>query len=235
MIARPQSCRASIWCHQPTSDRKPNRDQVVREHLSHGFTLVEVMIGMTLALIVMAAMMNTFLYLGRNLNRLANQHLLETTSRLTLSQFGRDARQAEAASNTADLDSAGPTTAPTDSAVKFWNIPTSNGGVTNVTYDFNSITQTLTRSDSASGTSRVILRYIQYFDLNYFNTWGLPQTSATSPYNQSSIPNVISIKCVELRVTMRMGDKTNNTTGFMTPEYSAVSPRLALRNRNLLE
>jgi hypothetical protein len=181
----------------------------------------------------MAAMMSTFLYLGRNLNRLANQHLLETAARQTLSQFARDVRQAEAASLSTDL---GPMNSPTDSAVKLWYIPTTGGGVTNVTYNYDSSNRTLTRADSASGLPpRVVLKYIESFDFNYYNSWGLPQANATAPYNQSSIPNVRSIKCVELHFTTRMGDQANNTLGFMTPMYAAVSPKLALRHRNLPE
>lgn len=217
--------RGNPACSRPGRPRNPLRPRSDPA----GFTLIEVMISMSLALIVMAAMMSTFLYLGRNLNRLANQHRLESAGRLTLSQFARDARQAEAASSVADASD--PTTKPTDSAVKFWNIATPGGGVTNVSYTYNSAGRTLTRSDSASGTSKVVLEHIQYFDLNYFNASGLPSPSTTAPYNQSTIPNVTSIQCIELRFTTRIGE----TPGLMTPEYAVVSPRLILRNRNPLE
>jgi len=61
-----------------------------------GFTLVELLVGMSLALVVMTGVLSTFSFLGRNLNRLANQQQLETESRRALSYFNQDVRMANA-------------------------------------------------------------------------------------------------------------------------------------------
>jgi prepilin-type N-terminal cleavage/methylation domain-containing protein len=61
-----------------------------------GFTLVELLVGMSLALIVMTGVLSTFSFLGRNLNRLANQQQLESESRRALAYFAQDVRMANA-------------------------------------------------------------------------------------------------------------------------------------------
>jgi prepilin-type N-terminal cleavage/methylation domain-containing protein len=61
-----------------------------------GFTLVELLVGTSLALIIMAAVLSTFAFLGRNLNRLALQQKLESEGRQALAYFGQDVRAAGA-------------------------------------------------------------------------------------------------------------------------------------------
>ena len=45
-----------------------------------GFTLVEVLIGSTLAATILLAVISSYLFLGRNLTRLATQQTLVRTS-----------------------------------------------------------------------------------------------------------------------------------------------------------
>ena len=59
-----------------------------------GFTLVELLVGMSLALVVMTGVLSTFSFLGRNLNRLANQQKLESEGRRALAYFAQDVRMA---------------------------------------------------------------------------------------------------------------------------------------------
>ena len=59
-----------------------------------GFTLVEVLIGAALSAAVMAAVLSSYVYLGRGLGRLTNQQTLETEGRRTIALFARDARMA---------------------------------------------------------------------------------------------------------------------------------------------
>ncbi|HEX7631695.1 MAG TPA: prepilin-type N-terminal cleavage/methylation domain-containing protein, partial [Lacunisphaera sp.] len=58
------------------------------------FTLTELLIGMTLSLIVMTAVLTSYTFMGRNLFRLANQQTLQTQSRRTLQYFQQDVRMA---------------------------------------------------------------------------------------------------------------------------------------------
>ena len=73
-----------------------------RPHSRSGFTLVELLVGMTLALVVMTAVLSTFGFLGRNLNRLANQQQLESEGRRALAYFAQDVRMASGLSNPGD-------------------------------------------------------------------------------------------------------------------------------------
>ncbi len=61
-----------------------------RFELCRGFTLVEVMIGSSLAAAVMAAVLSSFVFLSRNLARQANYHSLENKGREGLTYLRRD-------------------------------------------------------------------------------------------------------------------------------------------------
>jgi prepilin-type N-terminal cleavage/methylation domain-containing protein len=61
-----------------------------------GFTLVEVLIASALASILMAAVMSTFLMLGRSGMALANYSEMDGEARRALETFARDVRQADA-------------------------------------------------------------------------------------------------------------------------------------------
>src|SRR5262249_43684431 len=57
---------------------------------SSGFTTLELLISASLALIILTAVLSTFVYLGRNLTRLANYQMLEAQSRRALTYLRRD-------------------------------------------------------------------------------------------------------------------------------------------------
>jgi type II secretory pathway pseudopilin PulG len=61
-----------------------------RPRTSPGFTLVEVLISASLAAAVMAAVLSSFVFLGRNLARLANYHTLEAKGQEALVQLRLD-------------------------------------------------------------------------------------------------------------------------------------------------
>ena len=60
-----------------------------------GFTLVEVLISASLAAVIMTSVLSTYLFIGRNLARLASYEALETESRRTLAYLCKDFAQAE--------------------------------------------------------------------------------------------------------------------------------------------
>ncbi len=62
---------------------------------NRGFTLVELLVSMSLGLIVMLAVFSTYAYLGRNLTRLSYRSVLETQSRKFLVAFASDIRNAK--------------------------------------------------------------------------------------------------------------------------------------------
>lgn len=63
----------------------------------HGaFTLVEVMVGATLASFILAGVLSTFLFMGRSGANLQNYSDMESQARRALEQFAEDVRQASA-------------------------------------------------------------------------------------------------------------------------------------------
>ncbi len=128
-----------------------------------GFSLVELMVAMSIAMMIIAAMLSSYTFLGRNLVRFANQQQLEVQSRRTLQTFASDVHMAERVANAYDTtkditqDSSWQTI-PTSSQVTF-RLSTANGSggtfVYAVTYVYDTSAGTLTRSISSgvgSGT-----------------------------------------------------------------------------------
>gem|GEM_PF-4424692 len=87
-----------------------------------------------------------------------------------------------------------------------------------VTYSYNSTFGTLTRTDATGSTT--LLSNLTKFDLNYFNKAGNAITSST-----------VSVKEIELTFSSALGTSASGTQS----QYTAVSPRLILRNKALLQ
>jgi hypothetical protein len=77
---------------------------------------------------------------------------------------------------------------------------------------------TLTRT----GRTTPVLSNLTAFDFNYFNKTGDPVAVTSSP---------LSVKEIEFTFTSALGGADNGTRS----RYTAVSPRLLLRNKTLLE
>lgn len=61
---------------------------------ARGFTLVEIMIGATISVFVLAGVMSTFLFLGRSGANVQHYNDMESQARRALEQFAEDVRQA---------------------------------------------------------------------------------------------------------------------------------------------
>ncbi len=191
---------------------------------SRGFTLVELLVGATLSAAVMAAVFSSYLYLGRNLARLANQQTLETEARRALGHFAQDVEQAIGISGT-----------PTASTVTL-DIPAGTSGSTTVTYTFNNDAAgngTLTRTP-ASGTAVVLLRNIlnNGLTIRYYDSD--PDPAVENEYPNASWPAgyyLESIKQISLEFSIQTGSAPNGT---QTLVHQVASNRLILRNRGFL-
>jgi Tfp pilus assembly protein PilW len=195
-----------------------------------GFTLVELMIGASLSLIVMTAVLSSYLFLGRNLTRMANQQSVETEGRRLQAMFAQDTRAALGISN------------PTSSSLTL-NLPVLSSTVTSrtVAYAYHASGTTLngvsvpaysvtrTYDDaSVSPETRVLLRDVVplSFAFKYFDESGYEYTDPTSAaYRQG-------LKQVAFSYVARTGSGVNGT---LTPNYTAESPRFVLRNKGLLQ
>jgi len=230
----------------PRSQASGLRSQVSR--FSAGFTLVELLIGASLSAAVLAAVLSSYLFLGRQLARLANQQVLETEARRALGYFTQDVQRATglvivATSPTAPaanrLDLTVPTATGTTTVTYYYNSSLSasasvtvNGTV--VTMPAASLTRCVYNSTTIPTlTSFTILRNITDGDTDvadndllfrYYDTSGNEYTSYTD-----YLPG---IKQVSVEFVTRNGDAANGT---QTPLNRVVSSRLVLRNRGFLQ
>lgn len=178
---------------------------------SAAYTLVELMIGVSLALTVMTGVLSTYLFLGRQLSRLTYRQTLETDARRTLLRFAQDMRAATAVSS------------PGDSSVVL-TVPTASSTMT-VTYSYtggSNNTGTLTRTPS-SGSAQVLLRFLSAFDFNYYDSTDVAVTDFTN--------KVSSIKKVSFTFSSQTGTANQGT---LTPVHQGASPRFNLGNPSLL-
>ncbi len=185
---------------------------------SKGFTLVELLVGMSLALIVMTAVLSTYITLGRNFTRSlgvssANSPTLEGQARRTLAAFAQDVRMASGISGT-----------PSANAVTL-TLPTGSG-TTTVAYSYNSSAGTLTRTPSG-GTASVLQYSLLTCVFTYYDNSG----NAYVDSDLSAGSYLRGIKQLSLSFTAQTGRASNGT---LTPVYQTSSPRVLLRNRSLL-
>lgn len=187
-------------------------------HLSPaaGFTLVELLIGLSLSLTIMAAVLSSYLFLGRSLSRLVNQQTLETEGRRTLGQFAQDVRAASAISGT-----------PSVSAVTL--IIPSGASTTTVAWSYNSAGGVLTRTP-ASGTARTFVSNVTSLHFRYYNEAGTAYDNGSSPFTTQTA-YMSGLKQISLTFTCQTGSASNGT---LTAVHSFASPRLLVRNRPLL-
>ncbi len=208
------------------------------------FTLVELMIGATLSAALMAAVLSSYIYLGRNLARLANQQILETEGRRTLSFFTQDVESATGVSVTS-------VTAP-DFSVTF-ALAKKGSGTSQVTYYYsrdgastsisgNTISvpaHTLVRvvgtASAISQPAQVILRNIETDNdscyIRLYDASGASFDNNTAPYTTTTTYSLLSVKQASLAFSTQLG---NAKSGTQTQEYAIASSRITLRNRGFL-
>lgn len=202
-----------------------------------GFTLVELLVGMSLALVVMTGVLSTFSFLGRNLNRLANQQQLESEARRALAYFAQDVRMASGLSSpdNAQLELAVPAGTATRKIIYYYNSSATATTVTiGATGDQVSVTapgNSLVRffEDTANpntGSTVTLLRNLLSFDFDYRDVNDNALAESSFPTKTSSIKKV----AMEFRSQTGVADN-----GTLTPVYPGASPFLAIRNKPYLE
>lgn len=168
------------------------------------------LVATSVAAIVLAGVLAAYLFMGRNLTRLANLQQQEMQSRRILRQF------------TTDLSAASQLSTATTSQIVL--VKPTSGGTTTITYAYTAPSPStaangrLTRQD-ASGT-QTLIRTLTSFTVAYYNEGGTAVTS--SP---------VSVKSVELAFASAYGSASNGTLAA----YNSVSPRVILRNKPALQ
>lgn len=216
-----------------------------------GFTLVELLIGASLSAAIMAAVLSSYIYLGRGFGRLVIQQKLETESRRALGYFSQDVQTASGieSSNSPSSNRFSlyvPTATGANIVTYYYNsnIPTSTADFDNVSVNGTTVKmerQCLTRCvyNYATVSSQVLLRNIT--DQNsattsdlffrYYDTAGVAYDSGTSPFTTIT-SYARGIKAVSLQFSLQAGVAANGT---QTPVHHVTSGRLALRNKNYLQ
>jgi prepilin-type N-terminal cleavage/methylation domain-containing protein len=180
-----------------------------------GFTLVELMVSLSVSAIVLGGVLAAYIFLGRNLARLVNSQHQQVQSRRTLVMF------------TKDLSTASVLSTATTSQILLTK-PVSSGNAT-VTYTYTAPSPataangTLVRTEtlpSASPTTLTILSGLTSFTFSYYNGGGTAVTSSPQ-----------SVKTVEFSFASAAGSATNSTR----TTFNSVSPRVVLRNKAVLQ
>lgn len=179
-----------------------------------GFTLVELMVASTLAAILMAAVLSTFTFMGRNLARLSSYQALETESRKALNYLRRDLAVAQTVKRG---------TTPTSSAVTLV-LPAGE-----VTYTYDTASRNLRRQSTFGANSDLTLLRTSScecpsFAFSYFTTTDGAPTAQAAP--STNVP--YSIKQIEVRFAV---ESPTTWSAQTRTRYEAASPRFLLRNR----
>ena len=170
-----------------------------------GFTLVELLIATILSAIVFAAIFSAYIFMARNLTRMANFQQQQVQNRKAFFVVGQDVSGASV------LVNASPTilvlTIPAPP-------PPSLDPPTTITYTYDGVAHTLTRQAVGPAPSTyVLLSNLTNFTFAYYDKSGIPNGFTTN------------IKQVEMRYSSAVGDNANGTQSSDT----VVSARMILR------
>lgn len=168
-----------------------------------GFTLIEVMIAASLALVILAAVFSTFIFIGKSSFRLGQYTDMESHARRALHQFSQDVRQASHASwtdvNTLQL--------------------TVNGQT--VTYAYKASASTFSRKQGTAAATVLISGITQFS----FTAYQL--TGTELPMSSSSLAAVgAAVKMIQITLNL---ERTAGSTGKTSSQI--ISSRCVMRNK----
>jgi prepilin-type N-terminal cleavage/methylation domain-containing protein len=181
-----------------------------------GFTITEVLIATSMGAILMAAVLSSFVFIGRNLARLASYQALEGEARKALAYLRQDLALAKAVKNG---------TSPSAATVTLV-LPAGE-----VTYTYDSGARQLRRQATfGANTDFTLLRNgsceCTSFAFGYFTT-----TDAT-PTDQVSGTSLVPYSIKQIAVGFVVETPTTASIGTRT-RFEAASARYFIRNRGL--
>ena len=166
-----------------------------------GFSLVELMISLTLVMMLTLALITSFVFIARGDRSLQNYGEMNAQARKLLEQFGEDLRAATDVTNftvnTLTL------TVPSNAAAS---------ATQDVTWDYNSVTGTVTRQTTAS--TATLARNVNTFQFYYANGNNVETTS------------LVEVK--QVQISMRMLRLVAST---ITSEY-VISAQFTMRAKS---
>jgi len=160
-----------------------------RRRRASGFSLVELMISLTLVMLLTLALLTSHVFIARGDQSLQNYGDMNSQARRLLEQLAGDLRAATDVTNF------------TASSVSL-TVPTNAAGTTtqDVTWEYDSVSETVTREDD--GGAVVFARDVDTFELFYANS------------NSVETASLIEVKQVQL--SMRM---LRMVAGTITSQY----------------
>ncbi|MFI5336874.1 MAG: type II secretion system protein J [Opitutales bacterium] len=170
---------------------------------ARGFTLVEVMISLTLCSLLALAAITSFLYTLRGEKSLANYSEMNATARLVLEQMGRDFRSC------GDVPAGG-----FNSTTVTLKVPADTSGTNwqTVVWAYNSAAQTVGRT--VNGNTTVYAANVSSFTFSFYNINGV------APVND--------IELKQIQISMRI---LRSVQAASTSEY-VISAQFTLRSKS---
>jgi prepilin-type N-terminal cleavage/methylation domain-containing protein len=190
------------------------------------FTLTEVMISSVISSIILAAVLSTFLMIGRTSANASNYSDLEVQARTALEMFSREVRLANSVGSGYSATSVTlgiPDSSSSRTAVAY-----------SVTYAFDSAHNTFTRTGppinnptGASATTVLVSGVQQIPNVNPFNYYHYVTTGYANMQNPAPIAsNAIEIKQIEINFVA-----TRQNVTVTAASNKVLSARFILRNK----
>lgn len=177
-----------------------------------GFTLVELMIGSTLGAFILAAVLSTFLFMGRSGANVQNYNDMEAQARKALEVFAQDTRQASGVvwsdANTVAL----------------------TVGTLTVTYQYNPTAQRFARREVVTATSvvnstRVLVTGITSFAFSAYNISG-----NSVPISTAAERTAANGTTKQLQISL---EASRSNTTVVAATNTVLSARFVLRNKRV--
>jgi prepilin-type N-terminal cleavage/methylation domain-containing protein len=187
---------------------------MTRSTRQRGFTLVELLIGSSLAAMVMTAILSSFIFMGRNLSRLASYQALENEARQALGYLRQDFALAKAVKGG---------TTPTANTVTLV-LPAGE-----VTYTYDAATFTVRRQANFGANGDFTLLHNSQSDCTDYS-FRYYTTSDAAPTDQASPDTYVpySIKQIEVGFVL---ESPATWAAAARSRYEAASSRFLIRNR----
>jgi prepilin-type N-terminal cleavage/methylation domain-containing protein len=197
----------------PTPVRNHRRGLAAfKESGTNGFTLVELMIGSTLGAFILAAVLSTFLFMGRSGANVQNYNDMESQARNALELFAQDTRQASGIVWT-DANTVALTV-----------------GTLRVRYQYDSTTRQFSRqevviSSGVVNSNRVLITGITSFTFSAYNI-----TGANVPISTASERTAANGTTKQLQISL---EAARNSRTVVAATNTVLSARFVLRNKRV--
>lgn len=195
-----------------------------RMQLKKGFTLVEVMVASTISLFILASSYATVMSLAKGSKSMINFSEMNSQTRFTVDQFGRDARMAE------DVETWTDTTFTCLNST--WNPSTKTYRDYRVTYEYFPVAGTFKRTvvdtngtphnwDDFEVENRILLYDVQDLNFTYYSL-----INQDEPLQSREAETRLEIKHVQIEAELQRKVLSLTNTNYI------ISARFMLRNKN---